>query len=152
MADHVRTQIRDAAATLITGLTTTGSNVYNARALALAAKVNLPCWVVQVGSEQLPPDVRTTDGKLQRLAELEFIGYCRATTGEGTEDTLDQMLKELEVAFDSDRKLGGLLKDSRLVEIEPDDAEDDASQMLDAIRVVYVVEYWTARNAPDVTL
>lgn len=153
MADHLRTQIRDAAVTLITGLTTTGSKVYNARIKALAEGSNLPCWIVYVRNEEHTEDARTTDGVIQRNAELVFEGYCRQTNGGNAQDRLDLMLKELEIQFDTDRKLGGLLKDSRLVTVEIDDGDDDqGSQAIAGIQVVYLVTYWTTRGAPDVAL
>lgn len=152
MADHVRTQIRDAAVTLATGLATTGARVYKGRIKALSSGSNLPCFVVRVEDEQHPADARTMDGEISRVTELVFEGYAREATGDEGHDTLDQMLKELEIQFDTDRKLGGILKDSRLSTVEFDDGEDDASQIIVAMRIVYEVEYWTTRGAPDVAI
>ena len=52
MADHVRKQIRDAIVTLVTGLTTTGSNVFAGRTYALQDS-ELPALRVYTGDEDL---------------------------------------------------------------------------------------------------
>jgi hypothetical protein len=55
MANHVRQQIRERVATTLTGLTTTGSKVYQSRVYPLAAN-NLPGLLVFTNSETSEPD------------------------------------------------------------------------------------------------
>jgi hypothetical protein len=59
MADHVRQQIRERIATTITGLTTTGSNVYQSRVYPLDS-VSLPALLVYTLSEGSEVDTMGT--------------------------------------------------------------------------------------------
>jgi len=55
MANHIRQQIREKFGTLLTGLTTTGSNVYQSRVYPLE-NANLPALIIYTKSEESEPD------------------------------------------------------------------------------------------------
>lgn len=149
---HVRQQIRDAAATLITGtaMPTTGDAVFKSRQRALNVD-QLPCWAVFTKNERHVLEERTTGGEMRRDVELRFEGYVRDADGDSANDTLDDMLVELETQIETDRKLGGLLKDLVLDTIEFD-GEDDADQVMYAVRVSYIATYWIVRGSPETAI
>lgn len=152
MPDHVRKQIRSAAIVLATGLAATGARVFDSRAVALNES-NLPCWIVRTEDEEIAVDDTTLGATKNehRTIELCFEGMAREASGASVQDDLDEMVKELEVAIAADYTLGGLVKDSHLMNIEID-TDDSGDRVFGAVRVVYSVNYWTARGAPDVSL
>ena len=70
MANHVRQQIREKIGTTLTGLTTTGSNVYQSRVYPLE-NINLPALIIYTKSETSEPIVIGTDRVISR--ELSVI-------------------------------------------------------------------------------
>jgi len=147
---HVRTQIRAAAVALATGLTTTGANVFESRRIGLQ-ETSLPCWIVRTEGEDHSPDGRA-GSEIERDLELVFEGYTLDASGNDGQDTIDVMLSELEIAIDADRKLGGLLNDSRLIAIEPDTGDEDASQVIAGVRITYMAKYITNRGDPETAI
>lgn len=154
MANHVRQQIREAAIVAATGLTTTGAKVYDSRKIALSSNDNLPCWIVRTEDEQNVIEEMTLGGSAaiqRRDLELNFEGMVRAVEGSIAQNTIDSMIKELEVAVAAKRLFGGLAKDTVLNSIETD-IDETGDQMWGAVRVMFTSTYWVARGAPDVAL
>lgn len=143
---HRRQAIRDQAVAAITGLPTTGANVFNELAFPFEQH-QLPAWVVYTGEEVIETaDMNQTQ---DRTLELVFVGVARGTHGDSVKDTLDTMLEELETALlvDPFTLFTGLMA-FELVSVEPElDAEDtDAVQM--AFTVVFAAQYQTTEGAP----
>lgn len=98
---HAKQQIRAAVVTALTGLTTTGSNVYSTRVFAHDA---LPSLNVTAGDEDAGPVQH--DGTQQRT--LEVIVEIRATKATGWDGQADTIQAEVEAAIHADYRLGGL--------------------------------------------
>jgi len=69
MANHIRQQIREQFATQITGLTTTGSNVYQSRVYNLETG-DLPAIIVYTKSEDSEPNNFGTNRTMFRNLSL----------------------------------------------------------------------------------
>lgn len=145
MADHLRQQIRDAAVTALTGLTTTGSNVFATRFYPQETS-NLPCLLVYTLSEESAPESTGATGTMARSLLLAIDGVARAVAS--LDETLDDIAKEVEVALMADVTLGGLAKDAFIeaTEIEVDAIGD---KPVGVIKMEFNVMYLAVKNAPD---
>jgi len=151
MANHVKTQIRDAAATACTSLTTTGARVYKARPDDRPLQASeLPCLLIYTDEEV--QEVATLGGPTRRLTRMLDLMIDGIAAGSGDIDaTLDTIAKEVETALAADATLGGLAKDLYPTRQEK---ERDAAGETPAhrIRMTFAVEYHTRQNAPDAAL
>ncbi len=144
---HVRQQLRSQAKTLITGLGTTGANVF-ARRLFQLEQDQLPCWSVMIGDEEIDNNL----GDCQdRIVRLEFDGWARELDGETLANKLDTMLEELEAVM---VKSGFTvaLKSLDLLEIEVDVDIDDTDHAFGMLTAVYAARYATAEGAPGTAI
>lgn len=148
MANHVRRQIRERVATTLTGLTTTGSKVYQSRVYPLAAN-NLPGLLVYTTSESSEPDLMGDQPELDRQLNLVIEGYAKTTSN--LDDVLDQISKEIEIVMAGDTKINALAKDSYLTDTEIE-LTGEGEQPIGTVTLTYLVQYRTANNAPDVAL
>jgi|TARA_R110002073_G_scaffold52245_3_gene136200 hypothetical protein len=148
MANHVRQQIRERVATTLTGLTTTGSKVYQSRVYPLAAD-NLPGLLVFTNSETSEPDQMGAQPELARELTLTIEGYAKGTAN--TDDTLDTISKEVETALAADTKINGLAKDIFLTGTDIQ-LSGEGDQPIGIVTMTFDVQYRTANNAPDVAL
>jgi len=142
---HVRQQLRERAATTLTGLTTTGTKVYQSRVYPLGA-ANLPGLLIYTKSED--SEIVTMSGARTLLRNLSLVieGYVKAVSN--YDDTVDTIAKEVETAMGNDVTLNGLAKNSYLesTEIEYD---GEGEKPLAVISLTYTVEYMTKENAPQ---
>jgi hypothetical protein len=76
MTDHVRQRIREQVATTVTGLATTGSNVFQSRVYSLSDDV-LPALLVYSVSETSDIDSMGPIGSLTRSLSLSIEGYVK---------------------------------------------------------------------------
>ena len=141
---HVRTTLRDAAITAITGLTTTGSNVYSSRVFALSEN-KLPCWLVYTNNEDLEPG--NMAGKQIRVIELVCEGVAR--TVNNNDDTLDLMLEELETALTLRDLPTAKSLDLVAVEVE---FSDDGDAPFGSVTATFNVEVHTIAGAPGTSV
>lgn len=153
MANHIRKQIRAAAVLALTGLSTTGANVFDSRKLALSNLDQLPCLIVRTEDEEIIAEETTLGGsaKVRRELELSIEAMVRATSGDEGQDTVDDIIAEVEVAIAANRKFSGLAKDTVLKVIETE-IDDSGDQVFAAVQVVFATTYWTARGAPETAL
>jgi hypothetical protein len=143
VANHVRRQLRERAATTVTSLTTTGANVFQGRVYPVT-QAQLPCLLVYTNAEEV--ETRTRPGGTQvRNLELVIEGKVR---GADAEDTLDTIAKEVEVALYADRTLNSLAKDSTLVSTAVD-LSNQGDHIHGTIRLTYQVTYTVAEGTPD---
>lgn len=145
MANHVRQQIREAAATLLSGLTTTSTRVYQNRLHPLA-DANLPCLLVNTDSEEIEPLTMHSTPDLDRTLELQVRGVAKAVSN--LDDTLDTIAKEVEVVLGASSVMPTLCKTVRLTGLKVD-LEDGKESPVGIITLTYRVNYITASNAPD---
>ena len=131
---HARQQIREAAATAVTGLTTTGSNVYTFRVYAHEF-AKLPSLNIMTDGEDVDDDCLT------RTVELIVEG--RAKHPSALPNTLDTMAEEVETALGADPTLGGVvlrvLPPSTTIEVD-DESEQPVGLITMTFQVVYRVE------------
>lgn len=109
---HTRQAIREALKTLLTGLTTTGNNVYASRVHPLAAP-KLPCLLIFTDIERSQYATINLPRTQARTLNVKLEAYVKGVTG--CDDTLDTISAEVEAAIYSDITLGGLVKDVRVV-------------------------------------
>lgn len=146
MANHVRQQIREQVGTTLTGLTTTGSNVFQSRVYPLAAS-NLPGLLIYTLVETSDLDAMGSSQDLMRNLSLAIEGYAKASAN--LDDTLDTIAKEVETALAADTKLNGLAKNCYLSGTEIQ-LNGDGDQPIGVVAMTFSVTYRTANNTPDV--
>ncbi len=100
---HKRKQIRDQIKTVLTGLTTTGANVFASRVYPLKASQLPGLLIYTVEEESEPGGSRAID----RMLTLAVEGHVKAIGG-AIDDTLDLIAEEVEAAIDADRSLNDL--------------------------------------------
>ena len=145
MTDHVRKQIRDAAVTALNGLTTTGSRVYPSVVYPMQDN-NLPGLRVDTNDEEIQaPDV----GKmLDRTLKLTVQACVKETVTYN--DTIDTIIKEVEVAIAANQTIGGA-KNVLLtaIKIEP---SGEAEKPIMVATMTFDVPYFTMQGTPTVAL
>ena len=147
MADHLRKQIRDAAVTALTGLTTSGARVFENRTHELQ-DVNLPG--LRIYTNDGASKVGSSGVKRIRERSVELVVECCSKKSSGMDDELDAMIKEVEVALDA----VGAIPAAKSVDPgrEEIDMGGEAEKEIGVARLTFVVTYQTARGAPDVAL
>lgn len=151
MANHVRQQIREAAAALLLGLTTTQARVFQSRVHVLNDS-NLPCLLVSTNEEQAEIASIGFPSLLNRQLNLQVRAIAKANAD--LNDTLDNMIKEVEAALNASvaaNTLSGLAKNIELNSIFIDmnaDAEKTTGQAV----ISFNVNYKTSANTPDTSI
>lgn len=136
---HVRQQIRNRIATLVTGLTTTGSSVYKMRRYALD-DAKLPAVMVysmDENSSLLTIGSRTLRRVINVSVEVVVKGVSTAVS-----DTLDTCCVEVEEAIAADFTLNGLAKSCILTSTQID-VMVEGERTISSARMTYAVEYIT---------
>jgi len=111
MANHIRRQIREAFAAQVTGLATTGANVFQSRIQNLAA-TDLPALRIYTEQEGVQDDDILAVPYLQHR-EITLRVEAVAKASANLDDTLDQICLEVEQAIgasQSSSTLGGLAR------------------------------------------
>ena len=146
MANHLRQQIRERVGTLLTGLTTTGSNVFQSRIYPLQQS-SLPGILIYTNEEESEylsvGDTRLIESRLS----LSIEAYCQGTSN--FDDTIDTISKEVQIAISGDRFLNGLAKEVMLSTTEIS-FDGSTEKPIGFISLIYVVSYHFDENAPDV--
>lgn len=147
MANHIRQQIREAVGVLLTGLTTTGTNVFQSRQHRIPED-SLPALVIY-STEEESEAVAFGGGSplLDRTLTLVVEGYAKEVSN--VDDTADTISKEVETALAGDLTLGGLAQyvilANTLIEYE---GETDSNAAL--VTLSFGVLYRTRAATPDV--
>ena len=139
---HIRKQIRDDIITTLTGLTTTGSNVFNHRVYALGSN-KLPTLCVYTNSDESVYETIDPPRSISSTLTVNIEGYVQATTG--YDDTIDAINLEVSEALYTDRTRGGLAKDTRIVDMSSE-LSDDGEQPLSVVILTVVVTYMYNEN------
>lgn len=144
---HLRQQIREQISTTLTGLTTTGSNVFQSRIYNVEQSL-LPCLLVYTTDESviIPATTIGTIRNIERDLTVIVEGLAQGTTN--IDDTIDTISKEVEVAMQADIKVNSLAVDSYLIStlIEHD---GEGKQHFARVKLSYRVEYRNAENDPE---
>lgn len=148
---HVRTAIRNTIATQVTGLTTTGSNVFTHRVYPVQEEV-LPAIIVYTSNESA---TRSTIGGFGNIASVSRVlsvsveVYVKATSNVVT--TLDTIATEIEIALGDDETLGGLSEDIQLANTAIE-ITADGDKPVGVLRMDYEVVYRTTAGDPTTAL
>ncbi len=148
MANHVRQQIRERLGTVLTGLSTTGSNVFESRVYPLET-ASLPSLLIYTKSETSEPIVISTNRLMSRELELIVEVYVKQTSN--FDDQVDKICKEVEVAISADTTLNGLAKDCFLQSTEIE-YNTEGEQPLSYAVLTFLTNYYVQENAPDVAV
>lgn len=137
---HVRQQIRDRVATLVTGLPTVGSNVYKMRRYALDdAKLPAICVYTMDESSSLVTIGSRTLNRTVNLAVQIFVAGASAAVS----DSIDTICVAVEEAIAGDFTLDGLAKSCVLSETQVD-INVEGERSIGNASLVYTVEYVTS--------
>ena len=148
MANHIRQQIREYFGTTLTGLTTTGSNVYESRVYPIE-NTKLPALVIYTKSETSEPLVIGTDRVMSRELSVVVEGYAKATSN--FDDTIDTISKEVEEVIAADRTLDGLAKDTYLESTEIE-FNAEGEKPLGYVSLTFLTNYYVQETNPDVAV
>lgn len=148
MANHLRRQIRERVATMLTGLSTTGSNVFQSHVYPLE-NADLPALCIYTQDEEIEVGAMGDPRVCHSTMTLIVDGY--AQTSSNLDDQLDQIGKEVQVAMAGDIDINNLVKDSYLSSVDISYSGEGTSP-IGIIRHNYSVLYRYAENAPDSSL
>lgn len=137
---HARQTIREAAATRISGLTTTSTRVFQSRMVPQESGT-LPCLLVTTNDEEIVPG--TIGNLVERQLELVISGVAKATSN--VDDTLDTIASEVETAMASFTYRNELTR----LEVDFDEALEKPAGR---IALTYRVTYLTAAGAPGTAI
>ena len=143
---HMRRQIREAAAVLLTGLATTGARVYQSRVYALRDS-DMPCLLITTDDETISA---STIGSLQLERSLKLTVRAVAKATANLDDMLDQILAEVEVALNGNT-LGGLSL-STVPESITVQMDDSLEKPAGVATLTYAILYFTAGTNPAAPL
>ena len=109
---HFRQQIRERVATTLTGLTTTGSNVFQSRVYPLQ-DANLPALLIYTKEESSEIITMGSTRALDRELTLSVEAYVKSNAN--SDDTIDTISDEIESAIGADTTLNNKAKDVFLI-------------------------------------
>ncbi len=139
---HLRNQIRDAVVTRLTGLSTTGSNVFRSRIYPLENN-KLPGLCIFTKSEATTFDTLTRPRSISRVLEIGVEAYVKAISN--YDNTLDTIAVEVEEAIASDVTFSNLAKDTQVTSFDAD-FSGDGEQPVAIGRFTIEVNYRTLEN------
>ena len=148
MANLLRRQIRERVGTTLTGLSTTGSNVFQSRFYPLES-AGLPGLCIYTKDESAEVSVIGSTRTIQKELNLIIEGYVK--TSNNLDDSLDEIGKEVEIAMASDININNLATDSFLVSVELN-YSGEGEKPFGIVKYQYTVIYRNAENAPDVAV
>jgi len=141
---HIRQQIRDEIATVLTGLTTTGANVFVTRVMPMEDSV-LPGLTVSTGPEELNTEDGQRISRIQeRMLDVVVAGYDKLSAG--VDDQLDDIAAEVEVAI-----FGATLTKCSFIDLANIETSVEAGAELPVgkITMTFRAHYLTADGAPS---
>ena len=135
---HQRKTIRDAVITTLTGLSTTGSRVFNSRVYPNEER-KLPCLNVFTLSE-----AGELDSVKSTIRSLELVVEGFASANSNIENTLDTIATEVEEALGSDTSLSNTCQSHNITNTEITLA-NEGSLPIGVVRLVFNVIYRTTQ-------
>ena len=145
---HVRKSIRDNVKTALTGLTTTGSNVYQTRVYPLAED-KLPGIAIYTRTEDTEYQTITVPRAKERTLRIAVEAYVKALTD--YDDTLDKIALEVEAALYTDLTRGGFAKDTRVVSFDSQ-FSGDGDQPIAYATMEVEVDYFTGEDDAETAI
>lgn len=142
---HALTQIRNAVVAYVTGLATTGSNVFEHPAYNIR-DAQLPALVVALGESQTVELSIGPQSRLNQQVELTITALAKNTSGVAA--NLEAIAAEVETELGPHHNLGigtkGLELQGRSVEISA-----DGSAPIGALTLSYLVRFMITQGAPE---
>lgn len=145
MTTHVRQQIREAIATLVTGLSTTGSRVHQSR-MRPRGEGELPCLLVHSNDVE---SISAADADTLQQRDLPIVIRGLAKAGATLDDTLDAIALEVETAMASNPRLSGKAHRSQLTAVDTE-FDDESDQPVGEIQLTYTFTYFVQAGTPGV--
>ena len=137
---HKRAQIKARIQTVLTGLSTTGSNVFLSRTYPIATS-DLPGLLIYANSESIERLEIGIQNRQQRTLDLSIEAVAK---GASAESTLDTITVEVEEAMANDQTLNNLAIDSRITDTQIRQASAESEFFIATMR--YTVLYRTIDN------
>lgn len=141
---HIRTAIRDDIVTALTGLTTTGSNVYPTRIYPVREE-SLPGLAIYTLSEDTSYQTINPPRTQNRILQVVVEAYVKTVSD--YDDTMDTISAEIEAALYTDLTRGGRAQDTRVISFEAD-ISDQGDQPMILGRLTVEVQYATTEGSP----
>jgi len=145
---HVRKQIREYFASQLTGLTTTGANVFESRVYPMQ-NAKLPALLIYSTSETSEEAAFSKKRIQDRTVSIQVEGFVRTVSN--FDDTLDLIAEEVEIALLDDPTLGGLATLTDLVQTEAT-YTGDGEQPVGTIILTFEVHYRTETGVPGTAI
>lgn len=142
---HIRKLIRDNLVTTLTGLTTTGTKVYQTRVYPISA-ASLPGLAIYTKSESSEYVSIAAPRTVQHLLVALVEVYVQANSG--YDNTLDTIASEIETALYSDVTRGGYAKDTRITEFDSE-FSGDPDQPVAFASLTVEIDYMTLEGDPE---
>ena len=139
---HVRETIRSNIVTVLTGLTTTGSNVFESRHYPLETG-NLPALCIYTLTEETEYATMTVPRTQLRTLNVAVEAYVQSTSS--IDNTIDTIAVQVEEALDADLTRGGNAKDTQVTAVDID-YSTEGDQPLGIAKFNVVVLYETLEN------
>lgn len=151
MPQHVRTQIRLAVATLLTGLPAVANRVYVSRVYPLE-RASLPGLIIITETDAIESSMGAVKaGNLTLWSRLQLIVKAYAKGTASVDAALDQIENEVRKALTANRTLGGLTIDinwqSTTIQLD-----GSGEQPVGIAEMLFFIDYRVAQTAPDVPL
>lgn len=147
---HFRTIIRDKAATLLTGLATTGAHVWSGRVAPLSV-AEMPGLVLVPGAESSTQGPHAGGPSVERVLQLVVIG--EAVGNDGLYDVLDDIAGEVETALfaAAHANLDGLCEwlDPPDMQMTVSERGENSAERIGTLRMVFPIHYRTAKADPS---
>lgn len=155
MADHVGQQILDAIETQLTGLVTTGNNVYRSRPFPLHPS-KTPALQIYPGA--MDPD-RESDAGLKDggIGEFWMLSVLVDVVVTGPDSIAEEkqswkIQKEVEAILYADKSLGGLAKDLQLTGVSAPEPNGQGSQVVLSKTMDWTILFRIKQGVPDVAI
>jgi len=146
---HVREQIRTRAVSVLTGLATTGANVFPSRVHPFHKDgTELPGLAVYTMSEEIENEEGDALSHIQNRSVLLTVeGYVSTQDPEALEKLLDDIAEEVETAIFADQFFTGLAIGTDLMGTESGLSEE-AEKPVGVIILIFRVIYLTNEGEP----
>jgi len=145
---HNRKDIRDNIKTTITGLTTTGNNVFQSRVYPMQSS-KLPGILIYNKSESI--EYQTVNKPRTQMRTCEFDIEVLVKGIANYDDTLDQICLEIEEALYTDLTRGGNAKDTSITGFNAD-FDGSGDQPVAVCTLTVEVMYQVRENNPDIEI
>jgi hypothetical protein len=142
---HARQTIREQVGTTLTGLSTTGSNVFQSRVYPLQES-NLPALLIYTKEESSEAIVMGSNRVIERELTLAVEAYVKTNTN--SDDTIDTIAEEVETAIGADSTLNNKAKDVFLVSTDINYVGEGENPVAVAT-LNFLVSYCTDENDPS---